>query len=587
MNPLFPQLPADLTGLTDEELNAALEAHRAVAQRIRDRDAELLEGRDPNEVVSQFQDAVVQINAMTTEIEARAAAEAETAQVLDSLADEALGPVEAVAEADTETGDGDDTETTTDDAGDGDDETSSDDTASAEVETDVVAEAEAATAEAAAEPEAVAAAAPPRRMRLPRATTHQPPVAEEDEGRRATLVASSGIEGVREGMELDTVQAAEAIIQKMRRKGSLPPGFRDEVLVASLNVPYPADRTLTEDPEHNDRIMREVLSPQALAASGGICAVPVPIYDLPTFGTTARPVRGSMPGFAAPRGAITYPTPLSIADVGDGIGIVTAAQDEAGGSLGTKNCMVLECDPFQTCEIAAVYACVEWGNFGARTWPERVASFMDLVGVAHARLAEGYLLDAIEAGSTQVTAADATYGYGAASNLLAQIIVAAAAQRSRHRMEDSPQAIRFLGPAWVQDLIAVDLINGQFDRFERTRAQIPALLRAYGVEPSFYLDSATGEGMIFGAQADGALLNFPDQVKWYIWPEGTWVYLDGGTLDLGVVRDSVLNATNDYQIFFENFENACKLGLESLAVLSDVCPNGATGGPDTLIACAS
>ncbi len=43
-------------------------------------------------------------------------------------------------------------------------------------------------------------------------------------------------------------------------------------------------------------------------------------------------------------------------------------------------------------------------------------------------------------------------------------------------------------------------------------------------------------------------------VKWFLFPQG--VYIDGGTLDLGIVRDSALNSTNDFQIFGESFGNA-------------------------------
>lgn len=32
------------------------------------------------------------------------------------------------------------------------------------------------------------------------------------------------------------------------------------------------------------------------------------------------------------------------------------------------------------------------------------------------------------------------------------------------------------------------------------------------------------------------------------------VYIDGGVLDLGIVRDSTLNSTNDYHVFGETFE---------------------------------
>ncbi len=38
---------------------------------------------------------------------------------------------------------------------------------------------------------------------------------------------------------------------------------------------------------------------------------------------------------------------------------------------------------------------------------------------------------------------------------------------------------------------------------------------------------------------------------WHLGPAG--VYIDGGTLDLGIVRDSTLNSTNDFQVVGETF----------------------------------
>lgn len=41
--------------------------------------------------------------------------------------------------------------------------------------------------------------------------------------------------------------------------------------------------------------------------------------------------------------------------------------------------------------------------------------------------------------------------------------------------------------------------------------------------------------------------------------EGTFIFMDGGTLELGLVRDSVLNNGDyDYQLFAESFESAVR-----------------------------
>ena len=52
------------------------------------------------------------------------------------------------------------------------------------------------------------------------------------------------------------------------------------------------------------------------------------------------------------------------------------------------------------------------------------------------------------------------------------------------------------------------------------------------------------------------------------------MFLDGGTLDLGVIRDSTLVGTNDYTMFVETFENVALVGVESLQVTSTINVNG-------------
>ena len=56
--------------------------------------------------------------------------------------------------------------------------------------------------------------------------------------------------------------------------------------------------------------------------------------------------------------------------------------------------------------------------------------------------------------------------------------------------------------------------------------------------------------------------------------EGTFLFLDGGTLDLGIIRDSSLVGTNDYKMFVETFEGVAKVGIESLKVTQTVNING-------------
>ena len=142
--------------------------------------------------------------------------------------------------------------------------------------------------------------------------------------------------------------------------------------------------------------------------------------------------------------------------------------------------------------------------------------------------------------------------------------------------------LRVLLPNWVKDLLVSDVYRTQFQRFDMDAERFVALLRAGNVEPTFHIDGESGEGQVFDAQTETGLLPFPDNVVWYLYPEGSFLYLDGGVLELGLVRDSVLNESNDFQIFGESFENVAFIGVESLKITTPVCDSGTVSIPDAV-----
>jgi len=73
----------------------------------------------------------------------------------------------------------------------------------------------------------------------------------------------------------------------------------------------------------------------------------------------------------------------------------------------------------------------------------------------------------------------------------------------------------------------------------------------------------------------------PTEVEWALFAPGSWLFVDSGVLELGIVRDSTLNATNSYQVFGESWESAAGIGVQSEWVTSTVCPNGEVALPVT------
>lgn len=449
----------------------------------------------------------------------------------------------------------------------------------------VVEEEEAVVAAAAEEDKPHLEPVRPRRS-LPKPTAERQAL--ESQTLQSLVAAVDGL-GPNLGADVDSEEIATMMIKRRREFGNIAPGTEDKITIARADWAdsYPSDRQLTADADVNwgriNRVVDQGLikrnlderKAKSLTASGGLCAPVTPYYQLQMLSMADRPVRAALPSFNADRGGLRFARPAALTAVTTGVGTKTVGQDAAGGTTAAKTCQVIPCPAFSEVDVAIIYHCLQFGNLGARTFPELVAQWNSLVLAAHARTAETLLLTGIDTASTAVTAASVT---GAVGNLFGQILAAANGMRNRHRM--NPEAVlRILLPDWSVDLLVSDVIRSQFQRFDTDEERITALLRSFDVEPTFYIDGATGAGQVFGAQAAGALLKFPTTVRWYLYPEGSFLYLDGGVLELGLVRDSVLNATNDFQIFGESFENVAFIGVESLAVTSTLCDSGATSLP--------
>lgn len=418
-----------------------------------------------------------------------------------------------------------------------------------------------------------------------------------EEKKPFNVTASADVRGFKAGQELaDWSEVSRAFIAKRPDiRGTDKGADGNRFLVASVNGTFPEARVLGNDLDENMAKIEAVVSDQAITASGGLCAPLTPYYQLQVFGDAHRPVRDVLPVFKAERGGIRFvPAPV-ITDLATSTRVTTAAEDAAGytnqdpaGSTAPKPCLHVTCESEQTCVIEAIHRCLTFGNLGARTYPEQVEAWLKLGLAEFARYAETRLLDAIEAASTEL---DASQVYGATYSLLEQVSLVTSSFRARHRLS-SRANFRALLPFWATEIVKSDIAaQGPGDgisRYNVTDEQVRDWFSARGVNVTFYQDHTTSAGAPFGAPTDGALWGWPTEVQWFLYPEGAFLYLDGGTLDLGLVRDSTLNSTNDYQIFYEEFNKVCFLGTESYSVTSTVCPDGSHApAAEALRACAA
>jgi hypothetical protein len=129
------------------------------------------------------------------------------------------------------------------------------------------------------------------------------------------------------------------------------------------------------------------------------------------------------------------------------------------------------------------------------------------------------------------------------------------------------------------------ITDGQVDAWFSSR-NINVIWTMDGLKAGTYGTGGTAiTNQFFGLATAGAAPQWPGQssnaafmLSWLLYVEGTYQFLDGGRLDLGVVRDSTLDATNDYETFIETFEGIAFRGLEAYQVQSMVLPTGASAG---------
>ncbi len=382
------------------------------------------------------------------------------------------------------------------------------------------------------------------------------------------ITAGADIPGYTAGSALSDMKAvAEAMSKRLHGLRRVNGGDGEQHIVASITTQYSEDRTLTQDAEANWDKIQAVSSPEAIVASGGHSAPFTVKYDIFGVGTTERPVRDCLPRFQADRGGIRFITPPVLSDYDNAVGVWTNVVDTSPGT-DVKASLTVSAATENTVATDAVTLQLQFGNLMTRAYPELIARHNELGLIQHAREAETQVLARLTTLSTAVTS---TSLIGMGRDFLVQLGRAAAQYRGRHRLPaDFP--LRAIIPAWVKDAMAADLtIAAPGDNTMNAYAEIDGFIASRGINPCYTLDGSA----MTGSQSAAAMNEFTDTFVWYLFAEGTFLFLDGGTLDLGIIRDSTLVGTNDYKMFVETFEGVAKVGVESLKVTSTINVNGA------------
>lgn len=584
-------LVADLSEKSDAELAELAANLRAAAKLARHGD-----GEHDTVLTTAIVEQLAQAGEAVKQIEAEQQTRASEAADLLAQADAAMAALAVEGEGDDEDA-GSEPEPSAEpepEAADAPEGDAAPDGGDASPEGDISAEA---TAPAAPEGEAapLAASAPKARTRQRPArevvvpAAHRPtPTPDRNAG--ATIIASGEMRGVAAGHEFGSLDETYRSIHDTWWALRASADGRDKaILTMDYRDRFAPEYTMGADPWENAGKMEAAVArrfprdAQGLVASGGVPGPGQPRYELITYGTTARPIRDALMLFNAPRGIVNWNTSPTIDDFvvdtsNAAINFATSATDASGGSY--KTVQEVTAPTADSATVESQYARLQHGNFADKFLPELMAAWMKNLMVRYARHNDARRLAEIKTGSIHYT--DTPAEFGAYRDLKRQV-TGLVAELEDH-LRDPGLPIRVLMPSYVPAMLATDLLaQGPGDEtWQITAAAVAADMQGWfpNVNITFFLDGAqTNQRLLTSPSFAGGpptvrSPGFDADVDWLLFPEGTWAFLDGGTLDLGIVRDSTLNAQNRFQTFTETWEVAAKFGPLSYWVTSSLCAGG-------------
>lgn len=405
--------------------------------------------------------------------------------------------------------------------------------------------------------------------------------------RESVLVASADIPGFAQGTRLtDMNELVAAAHARVRTVGTTTRGNdAPRYTVASLNrnFKYTLDRQAT--PQQISDVLTAATNVDALVAAGGWCAPSEISYDL--FNIVCEDGMLDLPTVGINRGGIRFPISPDFSSLsGDpAMWTWTETQDIAAvtgtDQSGIKTCGIVPCATFTEERLACDGVCLTVGNLMDDAYPELIANHMKLLMAFHAHKMNLARIQELVAASIAVSG---TTGLGDAgesvtNNVLGALELQARDYREKFAMCDDA-VLEVILPRWILDMMRSDIRRRTgVELLSVADSYIEGLFDALDIRVQFVGDWQVRTAGFPGFT--GGVLAWPTTVQALMFAPGTFVLGNGLTLDLGVIRDSVLNQTNDFTAaWMEECWLIAKLGHESRLLTINVCANGRTGAAD-------
>ena len=436
-----------------------------------------------------------------------------------------------------------------------------------EDETEAVAPVEIVAEETTTEPEAEEAEATTEERELVTASTnpkalsaravkaHTPEIeAPAPAGPTVVITAAADVPGFAGGSTLDTTALAKAMHAKARTLSN------GSGMVPVATIDLGIEHKMTTDVANNIAILEEVTKPSALTASGW-CAPSTTLYEL--FGVDAGDGLIDLPTVQVTRGGLNVPSYIGI---GEANGALWTWTEDSREDEDTKQCLYIPCPDFTDYRLVAEGLCVTAGNLTDRAFPELTRRLISLAINAHLHRLSAAIINEIAGSAVGVTVGN--INSTASGSILSAIDLQVQDYRSQHRMSVNA-VLEAVFPLWIKAAIRADLaLRHGAELTNVTDAVVDAHFAARGVRAQFVHDYQPLYGV-------APATVWPGSFDFLLFPAGGYVRGDGGTIDLGVVRDSVLNATNDYTAAWtEQLYLVAQLGPDAREVTVNISVDG-------------
>jgi hypothetical protein len=421
----------------------------------------------------------------------------------------------------------------------------------------------------------------------------------KDQRTEPVLVASADIRGFTQGGELNGYK--DLVKATVARAKTLPDGrgAMNFVPVAQMQreFRYDVDDQTPFDKVHE--ILQAAASPEALVAAGGWCSPSEISYDY--FNIVCEDGMYDLPTIGIRRGGYRWPTSPSFGDLASStaLWVWNETQDIAAltgtAQSGTKTCAHVPCAAYNEARLDCDGVCLTAGNLSTDAWPEQLANYMRLVMAAHAHRQNARQILKVAALATSVPLTG-TSAQGTTVPILDSLELMRLDYINKYAMCDDA-TFEAVFPNWIKGMIRADLAkrkgwDSPGSAFNISDAEIGSWMTQRGIAAQFVQDwqvrgvGPTGAGGQTNMGSTAAATAWPAKASYLFYPAGTYVKGNGMTLDLGVIRDSTLNATNDYTAaWMEDCWLVSNPGHEGRLVTVDVCANGAVAPDSSAITC--